>query len=134
MLHKYDLNGYAYDDDDFNAADDDDQDNEHDPVGLIIAAIQKHQAKKTARLSKNNIFDPMGVVMHDYINLAGVQAKSSKLIVTSLSNKSKPDPKTLSNMTELLQTNGIKTIAHVFEATFDRHQRCIGSDAWKQKH
>ena len=71
-------------------------------MGPIIAAIQKQQAKKkTSRLSKNNISEPMWVVVHNYINFAGVQAYSAKIIVTSLSTKSKYDPKTLSNMTEL---------------------------------
>ena len=56
MFHKYDLNGYAYDVD--NETDDSDADhnnNNNNPVCPIIAASQKQQAKKTARLPKNNI-------------------------------------------------------------------------------
>ena len=62
-FHKCDLNGYACvadidtdDNDDDNDDNDDDYNNyNNNPVGPIFAAIQKQQAKKTARLSKNDI-------------------------------------------------------------------------------
>tara|TARA_B000000565_G_scaffold9507_1_gene7250 strand:- start:1657 stop:2595 length:939 start_codon:yes stop_codon:yes gene_type:complete len=132
MFHKYDLNGYDYDND--TDDNDDDQNNNNNPVGTIIAAIQKQQAKKTARLPKNNISDPMGVMTHNYIKLAGVQANPAKRIVTLLSNKTKYDPKILSNMTDLLQTNRMEAIALMFEATIDCYQRGIKSDKYKQKY
>ena len=134
MFHKYDLNGYVYDNDiDTDDNDNEDNFNNNNPVGPIIAAIQKQQAKKTARLPKNNISDPMGVMVHNYIKLAGVQANPAKRIVTLLSNKVKYDPKILSNMTELLQTNRMEAIALMFEATLDCYQRAIKSDKHKQK-
>ena len=39
MLHKYDLNGYAYDNDYDTDDNDDDYNNNNNTVGLIIAAI-----------------------------------------------------------------------------------------------
>ena len=68
-------------------------------MGPIIAAIQKQQAEKTARLPKIYISDPSGVMMHDHIKLADVQANPAKRIGTFLSNKIKYDPEMLSNMT-----------------------------------
>ena len=83
MFHKYDLNGHAYDDNvDTGDNDDDFNINNNNPEGPVIAAIQKQQAKKTARLPKYNISDPMRVMVHNYINLAGVQANPAKRIVT----------------------------------------------------
>ena len=62
-------------------------------MGPIIVGIQKQQAKKTARLTQNNISDPMGVMVHDNFTLAGVQANPLIRIVTLSSNKMKHDPK-----------------------------------------
>ena len=42
----------------------------------------------------------MGVMVHNYIKLTGVQANSAKRKMIFSSNKSKYDPKILSNMTE----------------------------------
>ena len=44
-------------------------------------------------------------MVHIHIKSAGVQANPAKRIVTLLTNEMKHDPKILSNMTELLQTN-----------------------------
>ena len=94
MFHKHDIDDFIYDaeDTDDDVYDDDDV-IKNDPVDPIVAAIQKQQAKKTARLPKNNISDPMGVIMHHYIKLAGVQANSAKQMMTLHANKSKCDPK-----------------------------------------
>ena len=60
MFHKYDLSGHAHDnDDDTNDNDDDYDNNNNNPVDPRNAAIQKQQIKKTARLPKNDISDPM---------------------------------------------------------------------------
>ena len=134
MFHKYDLNGYTYDNN--IDADDDDDDfniNNKNSRGPIIADIQKQQAKKTARLSKNNISVPNGVMLHNYIKLAGVQANPAKRIVTLSSNKMKCDPKMLSNMRELLQTNRMEGISLMFEATLDCYQGGNKSDEHEQK-
>ena len=72
-------------------------------------------------------------MVHNYIKSAGVQANPAKRIVMLLSNKIKYDPKILSNMTELLQTNRMEAIALMFEATLDCYQRGIKSDKHKQK-
>ena len=45
---------------DIDDIDDDCDDDDNHPVVPNIAAIQKQQAKKTARLPNNNISDPMG--------------------------------------------------------------------------
>ena len=124
MFHKADLDRFPYHDNDL----DDDIDSINNPVGPIIAAIQKQQAKKTATLPKNNISGPMGVMVHNFIKLAGVQANPAKRIVALLANKPKYDPKSLSNMTELLQTNHMEAVALMFEATFDCYQRAAKSD------
>ena len=134
MFHKYYLNGYACDGDDDAAADDVDHNNDDNGlVGPIIAAIQKQQAKKTARLPKNNISDSLRVIVHNSIELAGRPANPAKRIVTLLSNEMKYDPKILSNVTELLQTNRMKAIAFMFEATIDCYQRGIKPDKQNQK-
>ena len=133
MFHKCNLNGYAYDDDDAAADNDDDHnDADNDPVGLIIVAMQKQQAKKIDKLSKNDISDPLGVMVHNYIKLAGVQATPERRIATLLSNEVKYDPKILSNMTDLLQRNRRQAIVFMFEATLDCHQRGIKSDVHEQ--
>ena len=60
VFHKYDLNGYACDNNvDTDDTDDDFNINECNPVGPIIVAIQEQQAKKTAILPKNDIFDAL---------------------------------------------------------------------------
>ena len=57
VVHKYDLNGYACDNDNDTEHNDDDYNiNNDEMVGPIIAATQKQQAKKTARLLKSNTF------------------------------------------------------------------------------
>ena len=71
-------------------------------------------------------------MLHDYIKLAGVQADPAKRIVTLLSKEMKYDPKMLSITTELLQTNRMKAIALMFEATLDCYQRGIKSDKHEQ--
>ena len=63
MFHKFNLNHYLYD------KNSDEEHNNDNPVGSIIAAIQQQQAKKNARLPKNNISDPMGVMVHNIISL-----------------------------------------------------------------
>ena len=135
MFHKHDADDFTYDAED---TDDDAYNNNNntnnDPVNPIVAAIQRQQAKKTARLPKNNVSDPMRVIVHNHVKLAGVQAKSAKRIITLLANKSKYDPKTLSNMTELLQTNAMKAIALLFKATLNCYERVIKSDEQKRKH
>ena len=59
----------------------------------------------------------MRVMIHNVIKLANIQTNSAKCIVMLLSNKSKHDPKILSNMSELLQTNRMKALPLMFEAT-----------------
>ena len=103
-------------------------------MGPVIATIQKQQAKNTVRLPKKTISDPMGIMVPIYVNLAGVQMNAAKRVLTLLSNKSKCDPKMLSNMTELLQTNGMAAVALMFEATLLFYQRGVKSDEQKQKH
>ena len=122
MFHKFNLDHFIYDND---VEENDDNDN---PVGPIIAAIQQQQARKNARLPKNNISDPMGVMVHNFIKLAGVQANSAKRIIMLLSNKQKYEPKLLSNISELLQTNRMEPLALMFEATRDFYQRAIKKD------
>ena len=129
MFHKFNLDHYAYDKDS-----DDDHDNNDNPVGSIIAAIQKQQAKKKARLPKNNISDPMGVMVHNFIRITGVHANAAKRIIMLLSNKSKYDPKVLSNMSELLQTNRLEPLALMFVATLDYYKRSIKTDNQHQQH
>ena len=128
MFHKFNLDHYVYDDDI-----EDERDNDN-PVGSIIAAIQQQQAKKKARLPKNNISDPMGVMVHNFIKLAGVQANSAKRIVMLLSNKQKYEPKLLSNISELLQTNRMEPLALMFEATRDCYQRGVRKDIDNQQY
>ena len=67
----------------------------------------------------NIISDSMRVIVHNYIKLAGVQGNPVKRTVTLLSNKMTHDLKILSNMTELLETNRMETIALMFGATLD---------------
>ena len=131
MFHRDDL--LWSQNDDVNT-DDGDNVNITNPVGPIIADIQKQQAKKTARLPKNNISDPMGVMIYNFIKLAGVKANPAKRIITLLSNKDKYDPKILSNMSELLQTNRFEPLALMFESTLDYYRRGIKSDPHKQQH
>ena len=128
MFHKFNLNDFNGDD---NIETDDENDN---PVAPIIAAIQNQRAKKIARLPKNNISDPMGVMVHNFIKLAGVQANPAKRIITLLANKQKYDPKLLSNISELLQTNRMEPLALMFEATYDCYQRSIKKDADNQQY
>ena len=71
--------------------------------------------------------------IHVYIKLAGVPPNPAKRIVTASSNNVKYDPKMLSNMTELLQTNIMKAVALMFAATLDCYQRGIKSDEHKPK-
>ena len=52
-FHKSDLDWFAHGDTDDDAFD------SNNLVGPITAAVQKQQAKKTAGLPKNNIFDPI---------------------------------------------------------------------------
>ena len=129
MFHKNDLGQFIYDDDD---SDDEEDYNNNNPVIPIIEAIQKQQAKKTAKLPKNNISHPMGVMVHNYIKLAGAHAVPAKRIIQLLSNKVKYEPKILSNMSELLYTNRIEILALMFEATLDCYQRGIKNDKQKQ--
>lgn len=124
MFHKKDLEGFIY-----NNSDEEDYDNSNNnPILPIIADIQKQQAKKTAKLPKNNISDPMGVMIYNYMRTSGVQAESAKRIIQLLADKPKFDPKLLSNMSELLQTNRMEILALMFEATFDCYQRNIKKD------
>ena len=126
---------YSHDNDD--ATDDEDKDDydydDNDPVGPITADIQKQQAIKTVRLLKKGFFDPMAVTVHDYNELDGVQANSAKHIVTLLSNELKYDSKMRVNMTELLQTNRMRAVALLVEATLDCYHCGIKSDEQKQK-
>ena len=57
---------------------DNDDINNNNPLSPIIAAIQKQQARETARLTKNNTSDSMQVIVHDYVKLAGVQTNPAK--------------------------------------------------------
>ena len=132
MFHKNDLNRFTYDDDVETDIDDFNHNNDNNPVGSIIKDIQKQRAKKTATLPKNNISDPMGVMIHNLIKLTGVNAIPAKRIILLLSKKSKYDPKILSNMSELLQTNRMEIIALMFEATLDCYQRDAKSKEQKQ--
>ena len=111
MFHRNYLIRFEYNDKDTDDADDYDKIN---PVAYIIAIIQKQQAKKTATLPKNNISDLMEVIVYNFIKLSGVQANSAKRIVILLSNKTKYDPKILSNMSDLLQINCMEALAFMF--------------------
>ena len=66
--------------------------------------------------------------------MLGVQTSYAKRSVTSSSNEFKSDPKMLSNMTKSLQTNEIKDVAVMFEATLDCYQHDSKRDEQKQKH
>ena len=55
--------------------------------------------------------------------------KQSAKRISSLANEQKYDPKLLSNITELLQTNRMESLASMFEATYDYYQRSIKKDA-----
>ena len=116
LFHRDDVNDFTSGneeaDDDYN---DDNKDND-DTVCPIIKATQKQQAKKTTRLLKKTIFNLTRVMVCNYIKLTGVQANSAKCLMTSSLNKSKYDPKMLSNMIESLQTNITKPVALMFEA------------------
>ena len=128
MFHKYNLDHYVYNDDT------EEEQNNDNPVGSIIAAIQQQQAKKNARLPKNNISDPMGVMVHNFIKLAGVQANSAKRIIKISSNKQKYEQKLLSNTPELLQTNRMEPLALMFEATRDCYHRSVKKDVDNQQY
>ena len=128
MFHKFQY------DDNIDINNDSDVVDNTNPLDSIIAAIQKQQAKKTATLPKNNISDPMGVMIHNFIKLAGVQANPAKRIIVLLSNKDKYHPKILSNMSELLQTNRMEPLALMFEATLDCYRRGVKSGKHKQKY
>lgn len=128
MFHKSDLERFAYDDN----SDVDTNYNNNNPIVPIIADIQKQHAKRTAKLPKNNISDPMGVMVHNYMRTSGVHANPPKRVVQLLAKKVKYDPKILSNMSELLQTNRMEILALMFESTFDWYQRNIKNDNKKQ--
>ena len=83
---------------DFNV---DDNDNDTNQVSNIVAAIHKHQLKKNANLSKDAIADPAGVILYEYIKLAGVKADSLKQVVKLLTNEKKIDPKTSSDISQI---------------------------------
>ena len=125
MFHKDDLLRAQYD----TYSDDNQNDININPITSIISAIQKQQAKKTARLPKNNISDPMGVMIHNFIKLAGAQATPAKRIILLLSNKDKYDPKCLSNMSELLQTNRLEPLALMFVSTLEYYRRNYKTDS-----
>ena len=67
----------------------------------------------------------MRLMACDHIKLAGVQENSAKRIATSLSHELTDDPKLLSKVTELLQTNesGKRAVALMLQAMLDCPQR-----------
>ena len=62
MFHENDMARFYND----SSSDDRDNDFHHDPLSPVFEAIQKH------RIPKNNISDPVRVIIHNFIKLAGV--------------------------------------------------------------
>ena len=70
----------------------------------------------------------MGVIIHNFIKLAGVHAMPAKRIITLLSDKDKYDPKLLSNMSDLLNTNRFEPLAILYVAIKQYYMRYITSN------
>ena len=123
MFHKNDMARY------YVGSSDDEQDNDDysNPIGPVFDAIQKQRAKQRARLPKNNISDPVGVIIHNFIKLAGVHAIPAKIIISLLANKDKYDPKLLSNMSDLLNTNRFEPLAILYVAIKQYYMRYMTS-------
>ena len=121
MFHKDDLHVHFMDDDNDN-----DSDNEplsgtdvaSNPVGSIVAAIQKQQSKKNAALPKNTIADPAGVILYEHIKIAGVKADALKTMIGLILDKKPFQPKLLSDVSQVVSTNRIEGLAMVFNAWF----------------
>ena len=105
--------------------------NDNNPVGSIVAAIHKQQVKKTAALPKNTIADPAGVIIYNYIKLAGVKADPMKKVITLLANKDKFEPKLLSDVSQFLSSNRIEAFALVYNASLDYLERNVKNDVNK---
>ena len=104
MFHKGDRSYEKGSDDDIYDMDFD------NPIGPIFDAIQKQRAKQRATIPRNSISDPVGVMIHQYIKTAGVKARPAKRILALLSEKGKYEPKILSNLSDMLNTNRFEPI------------------------
>ena len=135
MFHKNDLRVSFIDDDkdqdllpDFIVSEDDDDITDKNPVSSIVADIQKQRLKKNAALPKNTIADPAGVIVYQYIKLAGVKGDPIKHTVNLLLNKKKFEPKSLSDLTPIVGHNKIEAFALLYNAQFDYAKRSIKND------
>ena len=75
MFHKGERGHYRSSDDDIYDRDFD------NTICPIFDAIQKQRAKQRATLPRNSISDPVGVMVHQYIKIAGVKARPAKRIL-----------------------------------------------------
>ena len=74
----------------------------------------------------------MGVIVYNSIKLAGGHAIPAKVVITLLANKEKYDPKLLSNMSDLLNTNRFEPIAILYVAIKQYYTRYMTSKCKNQ--
>ena len=137
MFHKDDLRGHFVENDndiDSNTGPHSDDDDIPNPVSSIVAAIHKQQSKKTAALPKNTIADPAGVILYEYIKLAGVKADALKKMVSLLLDKKQFQPKLLSDVSLVVSKNRIEGLAMVYNAYRQFMFKNIKNDINKEKN
>ena len=103
------------------------------PISKIVADIHKQQMKKSANLPKNTVASPAGVIVYEYIKLAGVKADPVKQLIRMLSNEEKFDPKILSDLSTLAVHDRMIVFAILFNSHYDHLKRNIKKDINKSQ-
>ena len=104
---------------------------DENPVSSIVAAIHKQRVKKTAALPKNTIADPAGVIIYEFLKLAGVKADPLKRIISLMAKTDKFDPKILSDVSQLVSTNHFEAFALLYNSFYGYVQRNVKNDSNK---
>ena len=129
MFHKDSASPFLY-----NSSDDNQKEEYDNPLTNLIASIQNQQQKRKVRLPRNNISDPMGLMIHNFIKFAGANSISTKKIISLLSNKGKYDQKLLSNVSDLLYSNRLEPLAIMFVATEEYYCKNIKPNINQQQN
>ena len=100
-----------------NAACENDANN---PVIDIIESLHKNELKKTERLSRTSMTDPASVMMHRFLQTAGVKGDAIRHWIAIFNNKPAYSDKLLKDMTPFMRSDRIQALA-LFMLSFKKY-------------